>query len=100
VVDALSRATHSTEVMALTMTIPKWIEQVTQSYEHDTRCSNLISKLIVDPQVVQHYTFYNGLLRYKGKLVFGNSGNLRQHLFTNFHDSSLGGHRRSNTFKI
>jgi ribonuclease HI len=80
VVDALSRATHSTEVMAISAAIPKWMEQVTSSYEQDNTCSDLITKLSIDPEVVPYFSLTNGLLRYKGKLFIGGHGDLRQQL--------------------
>jgi hypothetical protein len=92
VADALSRVTHSSEILAMSTVIPKWIEQVTTSYEQDNHCSELISKLTIDPQVVQHFTFSNGLLRYKGKLFIGGNGDLQQQLLHSFHNSALGGH--------
>jgi hypothetical protein len=80
VVDALSRATHSTEVMAISAAIPKWMEQVTSSYEQDNTCSDLITKLRIDPEAVPYFSLTNGLLRYKGKLFIGGHGDLRQQL--------------------
>jgi hypothetical protein len=43
VVDALSRATHSQQILAISAAVPIWIEQVLASYEHDTTYLNLIS---------------------------------------------------------
>jgi hypothetical protein len=73
VANALSRATHSTEVMVISTAIPKWIEQVTQSYSQDNRCSELITKLSINLQSIQNITLSHGLLRYKGKLLIDDS---------------------------
>jgi hypothetical protein len=78
--------------MAISTVIPQWIQQVTQSYESDSKCSDIISKLSIDSQAVQNFTYTNGLLRYKGKLYIGDSGHLKQQLLASFHDSALGGH--------
>jgi hypothetical protein len=37
VADALSRATYSYELMAISTVVPSWISQVLQSYENDTK---------------------------------------------------------------
>lgn len=92
VADALSRATHSDRIMALSIAVPVWIDQVTSSYDQDDKCLELPTKLSIDPQAAPDYTLSNGLLRHKGKLVIGNSGQLRTQLLENFHQSALGGH--------
>jgi hypothetical protein len=80
VADALSRATHSGVCMAITTAVPQWTQQVTLSYEADMKCSDLISKLSIDPQAVPNFTWSNGLLRYKGKIYVGTNGVLREQL--------------------
>jgi hypothetical protein len=92
VVDALSRTTHSSELMAISTVIPSWITQVLQSYENDTKCSGMITKLSVNTEALPNVTLVKGLLRYKGRLLIGSSGNLRTQLLQSFHNSALGGH--------
>lgn len=75
--DSLSRATHSKEVMAISCVVPVWMEQVTASYEQDDAFLQLITKLSTDGAASPNYTFTNGLLRYKGKLLIGATGQLR-----------------------
>lgn len=91
-VDALSRTTHSSELMAISTVIPSWITQVLQSYENDTKCSGMITKLSVNTEALPNVTLVKGLLRYKGRLLIGSSGNLRTQLLQSFHNSALGGH--------
>ena len=87
VADALSRAPHY-ELLALTCVIPAWIKQVSESYNQDKKCQDLITKLTIDsnsaPQCLD--------LRFKGKVYIGNTGNLKQQLLATFHNSALGGH--------
>jgi hypothetical protein len=92
VADALSRAPHATKLLAISQLIPVWIDQVTDSYTTDATCLDLITKLSIHSQVVPHYTFSNGLLRYDDKLVIGTNGNLRHQLLEAFHKSALGGY--------
>ncbi|CAN6347636.1 unnamed protein product [Urochloa humidicola] len=92
VADALSRATHTSEILALSAAIPVWMEQVTSSYEQDQHCLQMISKLSIDGQAIPNYSLHNGILRYKGKLVIGANADLRKQLITTFHSSVFGGH--------
>ena len=90
VVDALSRATHA-ESLAISCVVPVWIEQVTSSYTDDTKCQDLLSKLSIDPAAVSSFTLQNGILRYRGKILIGNTGHLKLQLLDSFHKSALGG---------
>jgi transposase InsO family protein len=46
----------------------------------------------IDSQAVPNMTFSNGILRYKGKIYIGNTGDLKHQLLHSFHNSALGGH--------
>lgn len=92
VADALSTATHTTEVMAISQVIPAWIEQVIASYEQDIKCLQLITQLNIDSMAVQNFSLQNGIIRYKNKLYIGSTGQLQQQLIQNFHNSVFGGH--------
>jgi hypothetical protein len=46
----------------------------------------------IDPQEEIHYTLNDGILRYKWKIVAGDSSELRTSIITNFHSTALGGH--------
>ena len=76
VVDALSRASHA-ELLAISCVVPVWIEQVITSYNEDTKCQDLIAKLSIDKAAVPSMTLQNGILRYKGKILIGSTGNLK-----------------------
>lgn len=88
VADALSRAHHSKQVLAISTVVPTWLNQVVQ----DTNCADMITKLSIDSQAIPNFTLSNGLLRYKEKLFIGSNGTLRQQLLDSFHNSDLGGH--------
>lgn len=45
----------------------------------------------VTPAALPGYTLQNGIIRYKGKVMVGNSGDLKKQIFMTFHDSALGG---------
>ena len=82
---------HS-ELLAITRVIPAWIEQVAETYTQDPKCMDLITKLSVDTNAAPHYSFKNGILRFKGRVYIGNTDSLKQQLLETFHKSTLGGH--------
>jgi hypothetical protein len=71
--------------------MPKWITEVTTSYQTDEYCTDLIARLTLDNTVASHYTLKSGILRYKKKIVVGNNTDLRSKIITSLHDSALGG---------
>ena len=90
--DALSRAPHAQQLLTISSVQTAWIDQVVNSYQQDEHCLDLLTKLSIDQAAVQHHTLHNGILRYKGKLLVGNTGQLRVQLLHHFHKSALGGH--------
>lgn len=60
------------------------------SYEGDAFAQELLTKLSVDPVAVSHFSFKDGLLRYKGRLWVGNDPALRHQLLQALHSSPVG----------
>jgi hypothetical protein len=60
--------------MAITTVIPIWIEQVLNSYEQGEKCVDLIAKLSIDPNSIPNHSLSNGLLRYQGRRLIGDTG--------------------------
>jgi hypothetical protein len=71
---------------------PVWIAEVQDNYSEDDQCEELLAKLSIEPQAETNYTLNNGILRYEGKIVVGDSSELRVGIITNFHSTALGGH--------
>jgi hypothetical protein len=92
VADALSRAPHSQQVMAVSVVVPVWVEQVQASYEQDPKRLELLTKLSIDSQAVPKFSLQNGIIRHKGKLLIGNNTQLKSQLMATFHKSALSGH--------
>ena len=92
IVDALSRCTSS-EVFTLTLpTIStNLLEEVKASWATNNALLKIISNLNTDPSLHLHYTWLNGHLYRKGKLVVGNDSNLQGKLISIYHDSAIGG---------
>jgi hypothetical protein len=70
----------------------QWIKTVQESYTGDPFAQGLITKLSIHPAAVPHYTFKDGLLRYKSKIWVGNNDQLHQQLIQALHNSAIGGH--------
>ena len=73
--DALSRL-HQLECSAVSIAQPQWLLEVADSYASNDQAKELIAKLVVDPQVVPHFTYRDGLLRYKQRVWIGNNPQL------------------------
>jgi hypothetical protein len=68
------------------------VEEVIASYALDENSKSLLSKLSIEPTAVPHYTFQNGLLRYKNRIWVGANHKLQLKLMQAYHSSALGGH--------
>lgn len=69
------------------------IIDITKSYHQDSACKKRLEQYTVSPPDQQsHYTFHSGILRYKGRILVGNSSGLREQLFSALHSSAIGGH--------
>ena len=89
VADALSRRASSEEgdCAALVCVIPEWMKEVIGSYEWDGKAQDLIRQLLLTPDNQPDFTYQDGVLRYKGKIVMGIEGGVRKKIITTIHDS-------------
>ena len=93
VVDALSRKDNIPDsCAAISVAVPSWLIEVEASYVGDAFCMKLLQELSINPTSNLHYTHHSGLLRYKNRIVIGNSTELKHKLFQAFHSSVIGGH--------
>jgi hypothetical protein len=91
--DALSRhPSLSSSCLAISSCTPKWITEVADSYNQDSQTLAIIAKLGVDTSVVPHFSWKDGLLRYKNRIWIGQSDILQHKLISAFHASAVGGH--------
>jgi hypothetical protein len=92
-VDALSRRPQSQDnCYAISVCKPKWLEKVVGSYVDDAFVSDLIAKLSLDNSAIPHYSWSQGLLRYKDRIWVGSNSNLQLKLIAAMHDLAVGGH--------
>ncbi|GJY44167.1 reverse transcriptase [Tanacetum coccineum] len=95
--DALSRVPSNSKVsqmfslITITISSPLW-EQIKDSWEQDQTLKDLIEKIKGQANNNTKYTWSNGQLRRKGKLMVGNVDQLRKQLFLHFYEDEVGGH--------
>ncbi|WVZ95473.1 hypothetical protein U9M48_041234 [Paspalum notatum var. saurae] len=93
VADALSRHSFSApECVAISVCEPQWITEITTSYVHDPHCSQLLTKLALNPAADPNFTLVNGVLRYKNRIWIGHVPELHTKVVKAFHSSAVGGH--------
>src|SRR4051812_36907570 len=81
--DALSRKpVDSSEVLAISVVKPLWLETVEKSYENDAHVQEIIRKLLVDSTSEPHYTYRSGLLHYDNRIWVGEDKQLRTQIMT------------------
>jgi hypothetical protein len=73
---------------------PLWLDQLVSSYQHDKFAKDAIAKITMDALAVPHFSWSQGLLRYKDRVWVGSSPELQTKLIAAFHDSAIGGHSR------
>lgn len=90
--DALSRLQSSSlYALAVSTFEPLLLEKVKNSWVHDKDLQGVLTKLQA-AELCDHFTWENGLLLRKGKLVVGQVMPLRLEIVAYCHGSSLGGH--------
>jgi hypothetical protein len=76
VADALSRISDPGECVEESCFVvstcqPKWLKQVVESYASDPYAKEVITKLMVNAEVVPNFTWSQGILRYKSRIWVG-----------------------------
>ncbi|GJZ00945.1 retrotransposon-related protein [Tanacetum coccineum] len=94
VVDALSRVQtegHLMTAMIVTM-LTELSTRIETSWHTDDTLQQILTNLQNGKEAKKHYSWSNGQLFRKNKMVVGKYKQLRLELLTYFHDSSVGGH--------
>ncbi len=91
--DALSRQDwNHGQTMALTTIAPAWTYELEDSYQGGPYFEAIIEKMKLQSENNEPNTYYQWVLRYKGRVCVGSAGTLRERLITHFHHSVTGGH--------
>ena len=69
--DALSRQGREEmgECTAISYAVPAWIREVIESYKEDEWAQKTLSLVLLTPTQVSDYSYQDGILRYKKRLV-------------------------------
>ncbi|GKV50520.1 hypothetical protein SLEP1_g57222 [Rubroshorea leprosula] len=95
VADALSRVSSNQLMqMVVSRILPGIYEEARLSWEVDPVLREICNKLQQGSLKDSAYTWSEGQLRRKGRLVVGNNATLRRKLIHLVHDSAMGGHSR------
>uniref|UniRef100_A0A0A9AFY1 Integrase catalytic domain-containing protein n=1 Tax=Arundo donax TaxID=35708 RepID=A0A0A9AFY1_ARUDO len=94
VADALSRRTPTaeSELVAISICKPAWLDTVIQSYQDDPFTKKLLLQFSLPKVVSSEYSLLDGVLRYKGRIWIGINSDIQHHIITALHNSALGGH--------
>lgn len=90
IADALSR--KDAEILAVTLPIPSWIEELRREHASDPSIQALHAQLqqgLLDPA---RYTEHDGVLFYKGRFYLSPQSPFREKVLKQMHDSPIGGH--------
>ena len=91
VADALSRKPQGSFYAISTIT-SDLLQQIKHTWVSDASLIHLIHKLTKSPHKPSKYSWSDGQLRRRGRLVVGSNDNLRKELFHLFHNTPEGGH--------
>lgn len=67
---------------------------VVDSYLEDPTAQELLQKLSLHPDGLDHFTLVDGVIRFKGKVWLGHHQEAKQAVLSSLHDSGIGGHSR------
>ena len=92
--DALSRCSHdgTTELAAIVVCRPAWLEAVPASYSQDDKAQQLLSRLALSSQDEEGFTFHDGVIKFQKRIWIGNDTEIQNNLIKALHDSATGGH--------
>lgn len=90
--DALSRI-PGTDLLTMTLSsiLSELLEKIKNNWQTDPTCVQLIQHLDQGKELLR-FTWKEGLLRRKGRMVVGADEGLRNEILVLFHASALGGH--------
>ncbi|KAL3513664.1 hypothetical protein ACH5RR_026381 [Cinchona calisaya] len=93
--DGLSRWVEATKedfLCEITYVQPQWLLEVIQSYEGDEDFQKLIAAQLIHSGNSIDYSYEGGILKYKGKIMIGDMGGVRNKILHNLHNSAIRGY--------
>jgi len=77
---------------AITQITPSWYDKIYASYKDDVMLQDIMRSKLVDVAQSPSFTYVERVVKYKGRVVIGSAGLLREELIKSTHDSYIGGH--------
>lgn len=90
--DALSRVGHLLSANALSICQPRWIQEVANSYETDSKAQEFLAKLALSSPDEDGYSLHHGIIRLHRRIWIGANTALQTKLISALHLSAVGGH--------
>lgn len=90
--DALSRVGHLLSANALSICQPRWIQEVANSYETDSKAQELLAKLALSSPDEDGYSLHHGIIHLHRRIWIGANTALQTKLISALHLSAVGGH--------
>jgi hypothetical protein len=90
--DALSRCQGSQELVAISVSKPKWLEIVVESYLEDPKAKQLLTQLSISSPDDNGYALHDGVIKYHDRIWLGNHEEAKQAILLALHSSGIGGH--------
>jgi hypothetical protein len=90
--DALSRVGHLLSACALSICQPRWIQEVTNSYETNSKAQELLAHLALASPNEEGYSLHQGVIRLHRRIWIGGNTTLQTKLISVLHQSAVGGH--------
>lgn len=91
VADPLSRIHEQPQLgtsAAISILVPQWKEDDRHSWHQDPEFIDILAALAVDPKAAPDFSLQEGDLRFKGCLVVGQMGDIRQQIMSNLHNGT------------
>ncbi len=90
--DALSRRSNLDELLAVSISVPRWLEIIQEGYQQDADTKKLLAALSLHPEGQGGYKLVNGIIQLNGKISLGQHAAAKQAVMLALHDSGIGGH--------
>lgn len=93
VADALLRVfkeADAGECNSITTQQPLWVQELIKSYQRDEKIQAYVAQALSHQNL--YFTYRGGILRYKGRIVVGETRNFRGTILQEVYGSTEGGH--------
>jgi len=90
--DALSRQPGFSPLLAISMSTPTWLTNLTTGYVGDSQTQQLLTELSLCSPNAAGFELTNGIIKFKGRVWVGNNTLAQNHILQTLHDSAIGGH--------